>query len=230
MKKELYDKLKARVDELERLLNGGKGSGNFGHAGRPGKVGGSSSSGASVGADEPKIIAQLVESPKSSYAGDLVDTTGEVLKSRVGGGEGIGEALAEAYEDEARAKAGVASREQEREGEDLSYGELLDTQAAMDSIIDNKTFPELAEDIGVDNLITAIEVAQDMGARKYAQRMAEKADDPTEWGDHEALAKFAKDMELRETYGKLSEKGLKDAWRAAEAELNDRISDWQDTH
>ena len=41
MKKEIYNKLKKQVDNLEVLLNGGKGSGNFGHSGRPGQVGGS---------------------------------------------------------------------------------------------------------------------------------------------------------------------------------------------
>lgn len=41
MKKEVYDKLKEKVDNLEKLVNGGKGSGNFGHSGRPGQVGGS---------------------------------------------------------------------------------------------------------------------------------------------------------------------------------------------
>lgn len=42
MKTKTYNELKQKVDELEKKLNGGPGSGNFGHAGRPGKVGGSS--------------------------------------------------------------------------------------------------------------------------------------------------------------------------------------------
>ena len=45
MKKEAFDKLTEKAERLSKLLNGGKGSGNFGHGGRPGKVGGSSSSG-----------------------------------------------------------------------------------------------------------------------------------------------------------------------------------------
>lgn len=52
MKKYIYNRLKEKVDNLERLLNGGPGSGNFGHAGRPGKVGGSSKEGGSLGSDE----------------------------------------------------------------------------------------------------------------------------------------------------------------------------------
>lgn len=229
MKKEVYNELKEKIDNIEVLLNGGKGSGNFGHSGRPGEVGGSGK-GIGGGVDDAKIIAQLVDSPKSNYADELVDITTDVLKSRVGDGDGIGEALAEAYEDEARSKAGVISRKQEQDGKDLSYSELVDVQEAMNEIIDHATFPELAEAIGVDNLVSVIEVAQDMGARKYAQGMAERADNPTEWGGRDGLEKFAKDMELRETYGKLKDKGLKDAWRAAEAELNDRISDWQDNY
>ena len=41
MKTKTYNELKQKIDELERRLNGGAGSGNFGHSGRPGKVGGS---------------------------------------------------------------------------------------------------------------------------------------------------------------------------------------------
>lgn len=52
MKKQIYDILKEKVDNLERLLNGGPGSGNFGHLGRPGKVGGSSKEGGGLGSAE----------------------------------------------------------------------------------------------------------------------------------------------------------------------------------
>ena len=53
MKKADYEKLKNRVDELEKLLlNGGAGSGNFGHSGRPGKVGGSSKERGKLGSEE----------------------------------------------------------------------------------------------------------------------------------------------------------------------------------
>lgn len=41
LSKEDYEKLKNKLENLEKLLNGGKGSGNFGHSGRPGKRGGS---------------------------------------------------------------------------------------------------------------------------------------------------------------------------------------------
>ena len=40
-------KLNNKLDNLIKTLNGGEGSGNFGHGGRPGKVGGSTSKGGS---------------------------------------------------------------------------------------------------------------------------------------------------------------------------------------
>lgn len=45
MKKETYNSLVGKIEILSKLINGGDGSGNFGHGGRPGKVGGSSQSG-----------------------------------------------------------------------------------------------------------------------------------------------------------------------------------------
>ena len=45
MKKETYNSLVGKIEILSKLINGGDGSGNFGHTGRPGKVGGSSQSG-----------------------------------------------------------------------------------------------------------------------------------------------------------------------------------------
>ena len=45
MEKETYNSLVGKIEILSKLINGGDGSGNFGHAGRPGKVGGSSQSG-----------------------------------------------------------------------------------------------------------------------------------------------------------------------------------------
>lgn len=49
MKKKIYNELKDKVECLDVLLNGGKGSGNFGHAGRPGKRGGSGRGGSGKG-------------------------------------------------------------------------------------------------------------------------------------------------------------------------------------
>ena len=61
----------ALTDALDKLLNGGKGSGNFGHSGRPGEVGGSapsgSHSGSSGNADDDED-----ENLPSSYTGKNV--------------------------------------------------------------------------------------------------------------------------------------------------------------
>lgn len=46
------------IEEIDTFYNGGKGSGNFGHAGRPGEVGGSSSSGSS-GAGQSEIDKKI---------------------------------------------------------------------------------------------------------------------------------------------------------------------------
>ena len=50
MKKQVYEELSKKVGILDVLINGGKGSGNFGHAGRLGKRGGSRKGGKGVGA------------------------------------------------------------------------------------------------------------------------------------------------------------------------------------
>ena len=42
------------IESLDTFYNGGKGSGNFGHSGRPGEVGGSSSSGSGGGSTMSK--------------------------------------------------------------------------------------------------------------------------------------------------------------------------------
>jgi len=43
--RQTYNELKERLNKLEKLVNGGKGSGNFGHAGRLGERGGSAPEG-----------------------------------------------------------------------------------------------------------------------------------------------------------------------------------------
>ena len=55
MKKEIFRQLEERVKILEKALNGGKGSGNFGHVGRPGKVGGSGKGTVSAESSNEKI-------------------------------------------------------------------------------------------------------------------------------------------------------------------------------
>lgn len=59
MKKQDLAKAKELVDNLEKMLNGGKGSGNWGHAGRIGEVGGSAPAGT--------INPSVSESSKKDY-------------------------------------------------------------------------------------------------------------------------------------------------------------------
>lgn len=62
----------ALTDVLDKLLNGGKGSGNFGHSGRPGEIGGSAPSGShggSSGKTKEEIQERIDElTQKISYA------------------------------------------------------------------------------------------------------------------------------------------------------------------
>lgn len=55
MKKSDFIKAKEIIDNLEKMINGGKGSGNWGHAGRPGEVGGS----APAGTTAPSISERI---------------------------------------------------------------------------------------------------------------------------------------------------------------------------
>lgn len=69
MKSEQYNLLKEKVAVLESFLNGGKGSGNFGHAGRPGQRGGSGKGGlkhskSGGGDDERKALDKKVREYK----------------------------------------------------------------------------------------------------------------------------------------------------------------------
>lgn len=58
LEQKTYNELLARIEKLELLLNGGPGSGNFGHSGRPGKVGGS---GKTVGGPSSKEARHRAE-------------------------------------------------------------------------------------------------------------------------------------------------------------------------
>lgn len=58
MNRQVYDRLKSQIEELEKMVNGGKGSGNFGHSGRPGQVGGSGKGGDIVSEDKDSGIGR----------------------------------------------------------------------------------------------------------------------------------------------------------------------------
>lgn len=65
MKKETYNSLVGKIEILGKLINGGDGSGNFGHGGRPGKVGGSSQSGSKIKPSKSEYITKMSKYVKS---------------------------------------------------------------------------------------------------------------------------------------------------------------------
>lgn len=84
MKKEFYDKITARLNRLERVINGGKGSGDWGHQGRPGQVGGSGK-----GSGKPKKEQRIRTAIEKSIAGqkklqDEAKVVREDIESRIG--------------------------------------------------------------------------------------------------------------------------------------------------
>lgn len=68
-------KLNNKLDSLVKALNGAKGSGNFGHAGRPGKVGGSSMDGSGskvefselLSKDAKEVLGEINENSEGTY-------------------------------------------------------------------------------------------------------------------------------------------------------------------
>lgn len=66
--KEEYNSLQEKVEKLEKLVNGGPGSGNFGHGGRPGEVGGSSKTGARMArGDKVAELNQKYKDARDEY-------------------------------------------------------------------------------------------------------------------------------------------------------------------
>lgn len=89
----IYEEASKRLDELEEkielFVNGGKGSGNFGHKGRKGLVGGSSKTGGGMGLAMSRAVKGVKEyDPKNDIDGGFtVDLkTGE--SKRLGKSEG----------------------------------------------------------------------------------------------------------------------------------------------
>lgn len=75
IQKNTYETIKQKIETLECLLNGGPGSGNFGHAGRPGKIGGSSSTDSAV-----RELAKGISDRTRKTGGFTVSARGEFLE------------------------------------------------------------------------------------------------------------------------------------------------------
>lgn len=81
MDRETYNSIRKRVEEIEKRLNGGAGSGNFGHAGRPGKIGGSAPEGS--GGSTKKSEYTKADQIKDSYkAGQITEAEKDELLAK----------------------------------------------------------------------------------------------------------------------------------------------------
>lgn len=120
MKKSVYNELLAKVEALEKLVNGGKGSGNFGHAGRPGEVGGSGSgiggsSKASKDTSSDEMDTKLGENVKK-----LEERKAEIEETYKDDFSAFEETVARlhAKSDFARASAQMVKKELRKQGKD----------------------------------------------------------------------------------------------------------------
>lgn len=79
MQKKILSELSDKLDHLEKALNGGPGSGNFGHLGRPGEIGGSSKTGVGT---EKHIDLEVFANPKAHSVGKYLDENGKLVPER----------------------------------------------------------------------------------------------------------------------------------------------------
>lgn len=79
MQKKILSELNAKLDNLAKVLNGGPGSGNFGHLGRPGEVGGSSKTGVGT---EKHLDLEVFADPKAHSVGKYLDENGKLTPER----------------------------------------------------------------------------------------------------------------------------------------------------
>lgn len=77
VKRAELEKIKNALDTLERKLNGGAGSGDFGHLGRPGMVGGSASKGSKTRTKTQKRETEKTDTQKPSKKSVLSETMPE---------------------------------------------------------------------------------------------------------------------------------------------------------
>lgn len=71
--KEEYGKLAEKVASLEKALNGGKGSGNFGHTGRPGKIGGSGNGQGETVVEKEEIKVKMSKDEARTLLDEVAD-------------------------------------------------------------------------------------------------------------------------------------------------------------
>ena len=246
MNKKLYNELKAKVERLEKQINGGKGSGNFGHAGRPGKIGGSAPEGTATGSSpdgndkktgsEKGALESVHTDTRGKYGDgfDILEDAKEYLveKARDPYGGGLGETIALAYEADARDFLGLPSHEEEDEGAEMFMSDFVDLQDRLEEVIREKSWEDLENDLGAINIEEAIGFGLDKSGYKFATENAKLGQSGLSHDDAvRDLKSFIADFGISDHYGaiKAAEDGdLKTAWTNISYDMRDRLKDEYD--
>ena len=229
------DRLKVAIEKLE---NGGKGSGNFGHSGRPGKVGGSGGMGSGGAAAKPRdagptgvAVDYINIDPRGAYAdgAEVLDTAQDYLLDKIGSNEGVGENIAMAYEDDARDFLGLPSRDEENEGAEMYMSDLADLQDRITETIKSKSWDELKDDLGEGAIESAFDFGLTKGGYDFAKTNAKLGQSGLSHEDAvRDLKSFIADFGIGDHYGaiKTAESGdLKTAWQNVSYEMRDKLRD-----
>ena len=240
MRQKQYNELEQRVQKLEQLLdtyiNGGKGSGNFGHSGRPGEVGGSAPTGGA--AAKPRdagptgvAVDYINVDPRGAYADgfDVLEDAQQLLVDK----QGDWEEISAAYEDDARDFLDLPSRDQEAEGEGIMYmSDLADLQDRISEVIRSKTWDELESDLGKTTVESAMDFGLDKGGYEFASKNAELGQAGLSHDDAvRDLKSFIVDFKITDHYGavKAAEDGdFKTAWKNISYDMRDKLKDEYD--
>ena len=223
-------------NQADTYQNGGKGSGNYGHYGRPGQVGGSAPAGARgvarTTAEEiaSKTVADMIyDDPKGKYSDgfDNMDRAKEYLVGQAGELEGVGEQIHLAYEDDARDTLGLPTRDEESDGADMSYGELAELGSYIEETIRSKSFEDLEKDLGRGTIEMAVDCAMRQGGLEYALGNSKLGQAGLSHNDSvRDLKSFMADFGISDHYGavKSAESGdFRTAWRSIAYDLSDNI-------
>ena len=237
--KKQYNELKKRVDALELALNGGKGSGNFGHSGRPGEVGGSApkgSGGVGGGKGDSDAANYIHNDPRGKYADgfDTLETAKEYIVDKAGDSfsGGLGEQIAMAYEDDARDFLDLPSRDEESDGAEMSMSDYADLQGRMQEVIREKSWDDLETDLDITGVKTALDYGLNKGGYEFASKNAELGQAGLSHGDAvRDLKSFIADFGITDHYGaiKAAEGGdLRTAWQNISYDMRDKLKDEYD--
>ena len=241
MNKNFYKELIAKIDNLAETLvkNGGKGSGNFGHAGRPGEVGGSAPSGSGGvggGKGDSDAARYIHHDPRGKYADgfDTLDTAKEYIVDKAGDSfsGGLGEQIAMAYEDDARDFLDLPSRDKESDGAEMSMSDYADLQDRMQEVIREKSWDDLETDLDITDVKTALDYGLDKGGYEFASKNAELGQAGLSHDDAvRDLKSFIADFGISDHYGaiKAAEDGdLRTAWTNISYDMRDKLKDEYD--